>query len=174
VSLAVNLSARELTQEGFVEDVLATLARAGLGPSSLIVEVTEQAILDAGDEGATLERLRGHGVQVAVDDFGTGSSSLSYLRSLPLDLLKVDGSFVAGLGAEHSDRTVTSAIVALATTLGLGVVAEGVETREQVSELLDVGCTLGQGHHLCAPLGADQLDAVVTAPIPLGPRPLPR
>ena len=174
VSLSVNLSARELTQEGFVEDVLATLARAGLGPSSLIVEVTEQAILDAGDDGATLERLRGHGVQVAIDDFGTGSSSLSYLRNLPLDLLKVDRSFVAGLGAPDSDRTVTSAIVALATTLGLGVVAEGVETGEQVGQLVALGCTLGQGHHLSPPLGADQLDALVTVPVRIDAPPVPR
>jgi diguanylate cyclase (GGDEF)-like protein len=174
VSLAVNLSARELSQPGFVEDVLVTLARAGLGPSALIVDVTERAILDAGDDGATLERLRGCGVRVAVDDFGTGNSSLSYLRSLPVDLLKVDRSFVAGLGAADADRTVTSAIVGLAATLGLGVVAEGVETAEQVGELVALGCTLGQGHHLSPPLGADQLDALVATPVRVGPPPIPR
>ena len=174
VSLAVNLSARELTQPGFVEDVMTTLGRSGLGPASLIVEVTERAILDAGDDGATLQQLRTGGVRVAVDDFGTGNSSLSYLRSLPIDLLKVDRSFVAGLGTARSDRTVTSAIVSLATTLGLGVVAEGVETAEQVGELVGLGCTLGQGHHLSPPLGADQLDAVVTTPVRVGPRPVSR
>ena len=111
---------------------------------------------------------------VAVDDFGTGNSSLSYLRSLPVDLLKVDRSFVAGLGAVDADRTVTSAIVALAATLGLGVVAEGVETAEQVGELVALGCTLGQGHHLSPPLAADQLDALVAARLPVGPPPIPR
>jgi diguanylate cyclase (GGDEF)-like protein len=165
VSLSVNVSARELTQPGFVEDVLAAMGRSGLRPSSLIVEVTERAILDAGDDAATLTMLRARGVRVAVDDFGTGNSSLSYLRSLPLDLLKVDPSFVAGLGAPDADRTVTSAIVGLAATLGLGVVAEGVETAGQVRELVAMGCTMAQGHHLAPPLGADQLDDVVTAPL---------
>jgi diguanylate cyclase len=174
VSLAVNLSARELTQPGLVENVLTIVRRSGLGPSSLIVELTERAILDAGDDGAALERLRSEGVRVAVDDFGTGNSSLTYLRGLPLDLLKVDRSFVAGLGATDADRTVTSAIVGLATTLGLGVVAEGVETAEQVGELVALGCTLGQGHHLSPPLDADQLEAVVTTPLAVDAPPVPR
>jgi diguanylate cyclase (GGDEF)-like protein len=174
VQLAVSLSALELTRPGIVDEVLTTLRRAGLRPSSLIVEVTERAILDAGDDGATLERLRSEGVRVAVDDFGTGNSSLTYLRGLPLDLLKVDRSFVAGLGAADADRTVTSAIVGLAATLGLGVVAEGVETAEQAAELVALGCTLGQGHHLSPPLDADQLDAVVTSRVRLGAPPVPR
>src|SRR4029453_13259560 len=96
-----------------------------------------------------------------------GNASLAYLRGLPLDLLKVDGSFVAGLDATHADRTVTSAIVGLAPPLGPGVGAGGVENAEQVTELVAIGCTLGQGHHLCPPLGADQLDAVVTTPRPV-------
>jgi EAL domain-containing protein (putative c-di-GMP-specific phosphodiesterase class I) len=174
VSLAVNLSARELTQPNLVEDVLTSVRRAGLTPSALVVEVTERAILDAGDDGATLERLRTEGVRVAVDDFGTGNSSLTYLRGLPLDLLKVDRSFVAGLGAANADRTVTSAIVGLATTLGLGVVAEGVETAEQAAELVALGCTLGQGHHLSPPVCAEQLEAVVTTPVRVGAPAVPR
>jgi diguanylate cyclase (GGDEF)-like protein len=174
LSLAVNLSARELTQPGLVEHVLTTVRRAGLGPSSLIVEVTERAILDAGDDGAALEQLRSEGVRVAVDDFGTGNSSLTYLRGLPLDVLKVDRSFVAGLETADADRTVTSAIVGLATTLGLGVIAEGVETAGQVGQLLALGCTLGQGHHLSPPLDADQLDAVVSTALRIETTPLPR
>jgi diguanylate cyclase (GGDEF)-like protein len=174
VSLAVNVAARELSEPGFVEDVLALARGAGLDPRSLILEVTERALLDAGDDRAVLDRLRAAGVRVAVDDFGTGYSSLSDLRAMPLDLLKVDRSFVAGLGGRDGDQTVTSAIVGLAGTLGLGVVAEGIETPEQVTELVRLGCRLGQGHHLSPPLGADQLDAVVAAPLRVGPPPLTR
>ena len=174
VALAVNVAGRELAEPGFVEGVLGALQRLALEPARLIVEVTEETLLDAGGEGSALRRLRDAGVRVAVDDFGTGYSSLSDLRALPLDLLKVDRSFVAGLGARDHDRTVTSAIVGLATTLGLGVVAEGVETADQIEELVRLGCTLGQGHHLSPPLDAEQLDAVISAPLPVAAPPVPR
>jgi diguanylate cyclase (GGDEF)-like protein len=165
VALAVNVAGRELVEPGFVEGVLGALGRLAVDPARLIVEVTEETLLDAGGEGSALRRLRDAGVRVAVDDFGTGYSSLSDLRALPLDQLKVDRSFVAGLGARDHDRTVTSAIVGLATTLGLDVVAEGVENADQIDELVRLGCTLGQGHHLSPPLDAEQLDAVIRAPL---------
>ncbi|CAN5420343.1 hypothetical protein BH18ACT1_BH18ACT1_12750 [soil metagenome] len=185
ITLAVNVSVRELQAPGFVDEVLATVRRHGLSPEGIILEVTETLLVDAGAAGAKLQALRSAGIRVAVDDFGTGYSSLSYLRSLPLDLLKINKSFVAGLrhlpdGAEDplatssqegaQDRAVTAAIIGLARTLGLGVVAEGIESAEQLAELRALGCELGQGFYLGPPVEASELGRLLqdSMPAPVG------
>ncbi len=159
MALSVNISVRQLEDSGFVDAVLGTLARYGLDPAVLVLEVTETLLVDTADARSKLDALRSRGVRVAVDDFGTGYSSLSYLRSLPLDILKIDQSFTAGLvqpspsetPGGNQDRAVTAAIIGLARTLGLDVIAEGVEAHEQLTELRALGCELGQGFLLGRP-----------------------
>lgn len=153
--VSVNLTARELHQR----DLIARLGRAldthGLGPSSLVLEVTEsQLVRDYDKVSESLERLRERGLRVAIDDFGTGYSSLSHLRRLPVDELKVDGSFVANATQSTRDEALLGAIVTLGTTLGLEVVAEAVDSAEQVRLLERLGCAVFQGHHFSVPVDA--------------------
>ena len=131
---------------------------------------------DAETNVVTLRRLKSLGVHVAIDDFGTGYSSLSYLKRFPVDSLKIDKSFIDGLGRDPEDTTIVEAVISLAHALGLGVVAEGVESVEQLNQLRRLGCELAQGYYFSRPLGLvgiDELlaDAVVTmsagAPRPL-------
>jgi len=153
--VSVNLTARELHQR----DLIARLGRAldthGLGPSSLVLEVTEsQLVRDYDKVSESLERMRERGLRVAIDDFGTGYSSLSHLRRLPVDELKVDGSFVANATRSTRDEALLGAIVTLGTTLGLEVVAEAVDSAEQVRLLERLGCAVFQGHHFSVPVDA--------------------
>jgi EAL domain-containing protein (putative c-di-GMP-specific phosphodiesterase class I) len=144
--------------------VADALARAGVAPGRVQLEITESAVMgDAAAAAATLRRLKGLGVRLALDDFGTGYSSLAYLRRFPLDALKVDKSFVAGLGADPSDTAIVRAIVDLAHTLGLAVTAEGVETAAQAAELRALGCEHGQGYHFAPPLDPEALGARLAA-----------
>ncbi|MFP4648213.1 MAG: EAL domain-containing protein [Halorhodospira sp.] len=144
--LAVNITAPELADPGFVDRVLATLQRTGLPASRLELEITENLLVDTDAEIIhRLDALREHGVRVAVDDFGTGYSALSYLKDLPVDRLKIDRSFVEGLGQERRGATITHAILALGHSLGLAVIAEGIETEAQRAALQEAGCEQGQG-----------------------------
>ncbi len=145
LKIAVNISARELNAT-LVETVRAALAATDLEPSALILEVTETALLVSPDEAAAVvTAVRALGVSIALDDFGTGYSSLSCLRRFAADSLKIDRSFVKGLGA---DTAVVKAVVDLANSLGLAVVAEGVETAQQLALLRALGCSTAQGYHL--------------------------
>jgi diguanylate cyclase (GGDEF)-like protein len=145
-SVAVNLSPRELAQRDLVDRVNATLRDSGVDPSRLCLEITESALLGDADLAlTTLARLKDAGLQLAIDDFGTGYSSLNYLRRLPVDIVKIDRSFVAELGWDGPEHTIITGIIGLTTGLGLEVVAEGIETHEQAQALLDLGCTIGQG-----------------------------
>ncbi|MEA3057127.1 MAG: diguanylate cyclase, partial [Actinomycetota bacterium] len=128
---------------GVVEETLAT---SGLDPSLLSLEITESALMDADVALRALERLKRLGVTLAVDDFGTGYSSLVYLRRLPVDVIKIDKSFVGGLGRSDEDTAIVAAVTGLAGALGLHTIAEGVETVGQRSALLALGCELGQGY----------------------------
>ncbi len=164
VDVAVNISARQLQHPDFAEAVAASLEAAGLEARFLHLEITESVLMhDVEQSQEVLGRLKAIGVQLAVDDFGTGYSSLSYLRRFPVDSLKVDRSFVDGLGTEAEDSAIVAAIVNLAHTLGLVAVAEGVETLRQRHELERLGCDLFQGHLLSPALPADELEAAMAA-----------
>ncbi len=158
LGLAVNVSARQLMHPGFVRLVEAVLADTGLVPSSLCLELTETVLLDDVEQTRSrLDELRALGVRVAVDDFGTGYSSLTYLHRLPLDVVKLDRSFVAGVGSDPGDTAIVTAVVELARSMGLDAVAEGIETDLQLGHLRGLGCRHGQGFLLARPMAADDL-----------------
>jgi diguanylate cyclase (GGDEF)-like protein len=151
--VSVNVSAKQFRGTGFVEQVHHELASSGLPANSLCVEVTESVlILDDGHAEEDLFGLRQEGVHIAIDDFGTGFSALSYLRRLPADLLKLDKSFIDTIATVRKQYEVVDAIVRLATTLHLEVVAEGIETREEYDLLKDMGCGFGQGYLMSRPM----------------------
>jgi len=172
----VNVSPRELDDDQFVSGLLADLERAGLGPESVVVEVTEGMMMRSRVHGVRcLEALRANGVRSAIDDFGTGYSSLSYLQELPTSILKIDRSFVNRLhDSTHSDKGVVAAIVAMGQNLGLTTVAEGVETAEQRVLLTTLGCEFGQGYHFARPAAVAEMDSLLLADkdVPLGSRAL--
>ena len=146
LTISVNLSPRQIREPGLLADVERALSEAELDPSCLKLEVTERLLVE--DEKAAvvaLRALRDKGVRVVVDDFGAGYSSLGYLRRLPIDTLKIDRSFVSGLGSGRVDRAIVQAITSLAHTLGMDVTAEGIETAEQLATVRAVGCDRGQG-----------------------------
>ena len=154
--LAVNVSPRQLQHPRFADGVLDVLARTGLVPSLLELEVTEgSAVTELGDARVALERLRTAGVRVAIDDFGTGYSILSRLRDFPLDTLKIDSSFIADIRGPGDDAPIVLATIAMARSLGLDVVAEGVEVDAQLGFLRDAGCDLVQGFLFSRPVEAD-------------------
>jgi diguanylate cyclase (GGDEF)-like protein/PAS domain S-box-containing protein len=162
LTIAVNLSARQLQHPGIVDEVSAALAAAGLDPQSLVLEITETAIMEQLDAATTiLTELRRLGVRLALDDFGTGYSSLSYLQRLPVDILKIDRSFVAGVAKSTEDSALARGILTLGQTLGLETVAEGIETAEQLAVLRELGCQLGQGYLFARPLGPAAVDALL-------------
>ena len=146
LTITVNVSTRQLEDPEFPLLVKDAIEQAGIDPSHLCLEITESALMAA--KSVALDRLReckAHGVYVGIDDFGTGHSSLARLRDLPVEVLKVDRSFVDGLGTEPEDSAVVAAILSLAHALGLHVVAEGVETSLQANQLIALGCSVAQG-----------------------------
>ncbi len=156
--IQVNLSAAELEDPGLVGAVRDVLARTGMPPQQLVLEITETLLVKDAERGAaTLHALRALGVRIALDDFGTGYSSLSYLRNLPLDVLKVAREFVDGLGTSDETDAFVRLIVGLAKTVGLKVIAEGIETDEQLAVLREVGTELGQGFRFSRPVAPDAL-----------------
>ncbi len=156
--VGVNISALQLRHPSLPEDVARALRASALRPGDLTLEVTESAALTEAAASA-LRALKDQGVRLAIDDFGTAYASLNTLRRVPMDELKVDGSFVAGLGQRREDAAIVAAVVGVAEALGLGVVAEGIETAAQLAELRRMGCNLGQGHLFAAPMAAEDLDA---------------
>ncbi len=152
----VNLSAIELEHPDLIRTITDVLQRTGIAPDRLVLEVTETLLVQDAERGArTLQQIRDLGVQLALDDFGTGYSSLSYLRNLPLDTLKIAREFVEGLAFSDHDAAFVRLIVGLAKTVGLTVVAEGIETRAQLDMLREIGCDLGQGFYFAAPMDVD-------------------
>ena len=146
----------------FVEGVLDVLNENGLTAESLIIELTESILLeDAPSSILKLQALQQAGIRIAVDDFGTGYSSLSYLRRLPVDILKIAKPFVDDLAMREPNGDFARAIVSIASALRLSLVAEGIETAAQVSRLRDLGCTLGQGYHLCYPVAVDEVESLL-------------
>ncbi|MEA2321008.1 MAG: hypothetical protein QOD81_858 [Solirubrobacteraceae bacterium] len=165
IVVRVNVSARQLIEPGLTATVAHALAVSGLEPHRLCVEVTESVILDDSDRCvAALQALRDLGVGVALDDFGTGYCSLSYLRRLPIDGLKIDRSFVRGLGHEADDDSIVASVIDLARSLGVAVTAEGVETEEQLARLREGGCDTMQGFLFARPGPAAAVAALMRQP----------
>lgn len=165
VRVAVNLSARQIASARLVQDLRTALARHELVPQDLEFEITEGVMLDPTDATvARLRELRDLGITIALDDFGTGYSSMSYLRSLPLDVLKIDRAFVKDLGRDRSAMAIARAIVALASSLGLRTVAEGVEDTVQWDALAGLGCDEIQGYLVSRPVEAPRIPALWHAP----------
>jgi len=161
-SISVNVSGRQLAEPSLLDDVTRALAQSGLPPARLTLEVTETVLMrDTAQALAALHALKALGVRLAVDDFGTGYSSLSYLRQFPVDVLKIDKSFVDGVARGGHDAALARTIVALAEMLGLRTVAEGVEHEAQRDALGALGCALGQGYLFARPLAADAMRAYV-------------
>ena len=158
LQVAVNVSARQLRDEGLLEKVKAALAESGLAPGSLELELTESLAMDS-VEGSfvTLQGLRDLGVRLAIDDFGTGFSSLNYLRRFPVEKLKIDKSFVAGMLYDANDAAIVKAIIALGSSLGLRVVAEGVQAEAQLIFLREAGCHEAQGYYFDRPMPAEHV-----------------
>ncbi|WP_199513669.1 putative bifunctional diguanylate cyclase/phosphodiesterase [Nucisporomicrobium flavum] len=161
--IGVNVSARQLREPGFAADVRAALADTGFDPEKLVVEVTETAVFDGGIALDTLQNLVTLGVKVALDDFGTGHSSLGLLRTCPADTLKVDKSFVDGIGGRSEEAVIATAMIQITNGLHLQAIAEGVETAEQAETLYRLGYRFAQGYHFSRPLSPDQVDAQLAA-----------
>ena len=169
LKVAVNLSARQLREPAFVPLVMQILVETGLSPDYLELELTESALMgDAGDTVCKLLRLKELGISISVDDFGTGYSSLSYLKHLPIDSIKVDRSFVRDIVNDPDDAAIVDAIVAMAHSLKLNVIAEGVETREQLEFLQQRKCQQAQGYYFARPLDPQQFEAFLAQCIPVG------
>jgi EAL domain-containing protein (putative c-di-GMP-specific phosphodiesterase class I) len=160
VTLSVNLSARQLTDRHLVDMVREALVESGVSADALWLEITETALMtDVRVATTALRDLRGLGLHLAVDDFGTGYSSLTYLKRFPVEAIKIDGSFVAGLGLNGEDSAIVEAVVRLGGALGLITVAEGVETPLQLNRLREIGCGRGQGYLFGRPRPPDLVEA---------------
>jgi diguanylate cyclase (GGDEF)-like protein len=157
--IGVNVSARQLREPGFADTVRDALAATGFDPERLVVEVTETAVFDGGAAVDTLMSIIGLGVKVALDDFGTGHSSLGLLRTVPADTLKVDKSFVDGIGKASEEAVIATAMIQITNGLHMQAIAEGVETAEQAETLYRMGYRFAQGYHFSRPLTADQVGA---------------
>ena len=164
LTMSVNLSAAQLFEPTLMEQLAHVLGTSGIDPSQLRLEVTESVLVDRPqDAAAVLARLRNLRVRICIDDFGTGYSSLSYLHKLPVDMLKIDRSFVVALEEGERAVAIVESIVRLGAALGMEVVAEGVETREQAEALRRLGCPQAQGYLFAHPLGVDDACAAVGA-----------
>jgi EAL domain-containing protein (putative c-di-GMP-specific phosphodiesterase class I) len=158
LAMWVNLSARQLQEPEFVQTIADELASSGVGPERLTLEITESGLMaDLDQSTATLHRLRALGVRLAIDDFGTGYSSLSYLERLPVEVLKIDRSFTAAIGHGRDVPVLVRSIVKLGQTLHMEVLAEGIETSEQLNKLRAIDCRLGQGFYFSPALPAAEV-----------------
>jgi EAL domain-containing protein (putative c-di-GMP-specific phosphodiesterase class I) len=166
-TMAANVSAVELWNENFLPGLFAILSETGLDPRSLELELTESVLMKRAESTAvTLRTLRGKGVQIAIDDFGTGYSSLSYLRKFPIDALKIDQSFVREITTGPDEATMVTAVISMARSLKLRVVAEGVETREQLAFLQDHQCDEAQGYYFSRPVPPEEFARLLATGIP--------
>jgi EAL domain-containing protein (putative c-di-GMP-specific phosphodiesterase class I) len=158
--MSLNISARQLKVGVLDEIVREAIETSGVDPSHLVLEITESVLMDDVELSVgALTALRDTGVTISIDDFGTGYSSLAYLNRFPVDVLKIDQSFVAGLPENAYDTALVQAVLAIAESLNLSVVAEGVENEAQAKTLLGFGCHKAQGYHYFRPLTADDFEA---------------
>jgi diguanylate cyclase (GGDEF)-like protein len=159
--VSVNLSGKHFQQATLIEEVSEVLRETGIDPSHLILEITESVAMEGAESTIEiLTRLKSLGLKLAIDDFGTGFSSLSYLKRFPVDMLKIDKSFVDGVALEGPDKAIVQAVIDLGHALGLQVIAEGVETPEQLEQLRQLGSELGQGFYFSEPLSDDTQDGM--------------
>ena len=171
VGISVNIGLRQLNAPQFSAQVAAALAETGLPPSALTIEVSERMLVeDAGLIGDRLAELRDLGVKLAIDDFGTGYASLAHLRQLPADIIKIDPSFVSGLGDDPVLTLLTRTIVQVGRDLGMQVIAEGIEQPRQLAELKEMGCGYGQGFLVARPMAAPGVEALIRTGSGLGAR----
>ena len=162
--MAVNLSARQLRYPELVSEMEHAIGQAALDPESLTLEITESVLVEVGGSSTgMLRRLKELGVQLAIDDFGVGYSSLSYLRYLPVDRLKLDRVLVKNLDKDRKDLAIVRAVLDLGHALGIEVVAEGVETREEFEELRKLGCDVGQGNYWCSPRSPGEAERLLAS-----------
>ncbi|MEV6301960.1 bifunctional diguanylate cyclase/phosphodiesterase [Actinoplanes sp. NPDC051861] len=162
--VGVNVSARQLLDPRLPAMVATTLAKYGLDPGSLTIEITETAVFGGGHALATVNALSAQGMFIALDDFGTGHSSLGLLRTCPVDAIKVDKSFVDGLGGSPQQEAIVTALAGIAATMDLHIVAEGVESEEQARRLVELGYRNAQGFHFARPMPAEDVEALLAAP----------
>jgi EAL domain-containing protein (putative c-di-GMP-specific phosphodiesterase class I) len=163
-TMAVNLSARQIATPDIVDHVAGALERAGFAATSLVIEITESVLMeDAETAGRRLQELRALGARLAIDDFGTGYSSLGYLRQFPIDILKIDKSFIDTITDRTSIPAIVQGLLDLAKTLHLKTVAEGIEHDVQRDSLRDLRCDLGQGYLFARPLDVDAAAALLAA-----------
>jgi EAL domain-containing protein (putative c-di-GMP-specific phosphodiesterase class I) len=164
VPVAVNISAVEFRHEAFLDGVALILKETGLAPRYLELELTESILMhDAESSAKVLEALKAMGVQLAIDDFGTGYSSLSYLKRFPIDTLKIDQSFMRDIATNADDATIVDAVIGMGRNLKQRVIAEGVETHEQLAFLQNRQCDVGQGFHFSHPLSAADFARLLVA-----------
>ncbi len=162
ITMTVNLSALQFQQANLVETIEGVLAETGLEPRYLEFEITEgTTVRDADFAAMMLRELRAMGVRISIDDFGTGYSSLSYLKRFRIDRLKIDRSFVDELTTDANDAAIATAVIVMAHSLGLGVVAEGVETKEQMQFLVDHNCDEFQGYLIGRPAPEDEFQRML-------------
>jgi EAL domain-containing protein (putative c-di-GMP-specific phosphodiesterase class I) len=169
--MAVNLSARQFQQPQLIETVRQILTDTGADPRFLELELTEGCIMKDPDQAIEkLNELKAMGVRISIDDFGTGYSSLSYLKRFPIDTLKIDRSFVSEINTDTDDAAIVTAIIQLAHALRLNVIAEGVETQEQLDHLVLLGCDEVQGYLFGKPLSVDDFTHLLVERLNLRPR----
>jgi EAL domain-containing protein (putative c-di-GMP-specific phosphodiesterase class I) len=170
--MAVNLSARQFADAGLLDDIAAALEESGMKPQLLELELTESMVMRNADRaGKVLAAIKQLGVWLAIDDFGVGYSSLAHLKRFPIDLLKVDRSFIRDIPQDPEDKAITEAIIAMGKALHLTVVAEGVETLEQETFLRDHACDETQGFYFSKPLAAEQFAELLRRRIEAAQRP---
>jgi EAL domain-containing protein (putative c-di-GMP-specific phosphodiesterase class I) len=161
--ISVNVSGRQVAEPGFVAEVAGVLAATGLDPARLVLEFTENVLMQDTDATmGTLQALKGLGIRLAIDDFGTGYSSLSYVRQFPIDVLKIDKSFVRSMAQGADESALMQSILTLSETLHLETVAEGIEEAGQLTQLQTLGADLGQGFLFAKPMAASEISALVS------------
>ena len=162
--ISLNLSPRQLSDPGLLSVIDAALLKSGLSPRDIELEITERCMLeDSGRVEQNLLALRARGLRLAIDDFGTGYSSFAYLAFKPMDMVKLDRSFLARIDSDPRTRAVVAAMITMAKELGLELIAEGVETRRQAEFLKELGCGLAQGFGLARPQDPEQITRMLLA-----------
>ena len=165
--MSINVSGRQFAEPGFIDETASIITMAGIAPADIKLEITETLLMNYGASLSWIERCHALGASVALDDFGTGYSSLSYLIHFPIDVLKIDRAFVQQMSETPRGKALVSAIISMAHMLDLKVVAEGIETAEQLQMLTTMGCEFGQGYYMARPMPARDVMSLLGQPLPI-------